>query len=167
MLCEALERGVLGVGDGGSILRAVPAVPQEVIPHSHESVLDQPPGCGGTRAKPVGKSGSVLEGVIGHLTRPMGGGDVRKRSAQVDSSWDDCRHLSGSSHAVCAERAATEEPGPRGEAAPMAAEERASMRRGSTNKPQMCDVSSTPYKARRLLISLPQLRGVNRSHRIA
>jgi hypothetical protein len=89
MLCEALERGVLGVGDGGSILRAVPAVPQEVIPHSHESVLDQPPGCGGTRAKPVGKSGSVLEGVIGHLTRPMGGGDVRKRSAQVDSSWDD------------------------------------------------------------------------------
>lgn len=37
------------------------------------------------------------------------------------------------------------------------------MRCGSTNKPQMCDVSSTPYKGRRLLISVPQLRPPLRS----
>lgn len=53
------------------------------------------------------------------------------------------------------------------EGAPVAAEEGASMRCGSTNKPQMCDVSSTPYKGRRLLISVPQLRGAHHSHRSA
>ncbi|KAH6872846.1 hypothetical protein BKA58DRAFT_154078 [Alternaria rosae] len=47
------------------------------------------------------------------------------------------------------------------------AEEGASMRCGSTNKPQMCDVSSTPDKARRLLISVPQLRGAHHSQRSA
>lgn len=76
MLCEALQRGVSG-RDGGSLLLAVPAVPQEMIPHSHGSVLDQPPGCGGTRTKPVGKSDvlRVLGSVIGHRTGPMGGSD--------------------------------------------------------------------------------------------
>jgi hypothetical protein len=68
-------------------LLVVPAVPQNRIPPTHlKASLISPQTAVEREQGQWDKSAVCWGGVIGHLTAPEGGGDVRKRSAQVTAA---------------------------------------------------------------------------------